>query len=467
MESECGLSEYAIKGEFSSVICELKRLYSDFVVNEILLDGALALPSVSEAEPLKKEEANLSKDERRETHEYIRNAYPRKLCSNGMDGAIVIKPHGSDRNDRKRQAWPNDRPDYLHFTLTKENKDTQYALNIISRLSGLNQKVFGTAGTKDRRAVTSQRVSAYRVETERLLKLNRQLRGMFLSNFEYAGRELKLGDLWGNRFSIVLRGIDESLRQDIEERLLRWKETGFINYFGTQRFGSCGSMNVQTGRLILTQKWQEAVEAILQPRAEATGSLKECLTKYAETKDAQAALKELKGGVSYASVEAILLKSLAKQPTGFKNAVMALPRNMRSLYVHAYQSCVFNIIASRRARQFGLKVLEGDVNENGADLTSSSAIEDVALPLPSAKPVMPKNELAKWYEEIFESDGVSGDSFEQLQKEFAIGQVLRKFLERPRDVKWEFLNYTDRSQPLQPGLNELIANRSKPPIGSQ
>lgn len=69
----------------------------------------------------------------------------------------------------------------------------------------------------------------------------------------------------------MFRGIDPSLKERLEERLAKWKDAGFINYFGTQRFGSCGSLNVEAGRRILTQKWKEAVETILQPRSEATG----------------------------------------------------------------------------------------------------------------------------------------------------------------------------------------------------
>lgn len=40
---------------------------------------------------------------------------------------------------------------------------------------------------------------------------------------------------------------------------------------------------------------------------------------------------------------------------------MALPRSSRSLYVHAYQSLVFNRVASRRAQSHGLRVLVGDL----------------------------------------------------------------------------------------------------------
>lgn len=47
MEAECGLTEYAVQSDASPIKCELKRLYSDFIVNEILTDGTLALSSES------------------------------------------------------------------------------------------------------------------------------------------------------------------------------------------------------------------------------------------------------------------------------------------------------------------------------------------------------------------------------------------------------------------------------------
>lgn len=63
----------------------------------------------------------------------------------------------------------------------------------------------GTRGTKDRRAVTAQRVSLYRYTAERVKEINARLRGIRLSDFTYEEKPCILGDLWGNRFQIALR----------------------------------------------------------------------------------------------------------------------------------------------------------------------------------------------------------------------------------------------------------------------
>lgn len=40
------------------------------------------------------------------------------------------------RNFRKRKIWPEGRPDYLHFTMSKENKDSHYALSLMAKFLG-------------------------------------------------------------------------------------------------------------------------------------------------------------------------------------------------------------------------------------------------------------------------------------------------------------------------------------------
>lgn len=113
------------------------------------------------------------------------------------------------------------------------------------------------AGTKDRRAITSQLATAYRVESEKLAKLNEILIGIRLGNFKYASKELHLGALNGNRFTIVLRFLSTNFFLSdlhfnwhlafrnvdaspalVEENVVHLKEKGFINYYGTQRFGT-------------------------------------------------------------------------------------------------------------------------------------------------------------------------------------------------------------------------------------
>lgn len=95
---------------------------------------------------------------------------------------------------------------------------------------------FHAAGTKDKRAKTSQLVSVYRTEAERLANLNSRLRGIRLGNFFYRDEDLALGDLSGNRFGIVLRSIDKP-EEFVKNAVEKFIELGFVNYFGAQRFG--------------------------------------------------------------------------------------------------------------------------------------------------------------------------------------------------------------------------------------
>ena len=56
-----------------------------------------------------------------------------------------------------RQAgWPDEKKPYLKFCLYKENRDSMVAVSMLSRFTDLSSKFFAYAGTKDKRAVTTQ-----------------------------------------------------------------------------------------------------------------------------------------------------------------------------------------------------------------------------------------------------------------------------------------------------------------------
>lgn len=146
--------------------------------------------------------------------------------------------HKRDSSGRQRNSrWPSEIENYCRFVLYKENKDTMDAINLLSKLLRIKAGIFGYAGTKDRRAVTTQQVSVYRVRAEQLQELNSSLRNLCLGNFQYCKEPLKLGSLSGNHFIITLRNVVGDHRE-IEESLKSLKINGFINYFGLQRFGT-------------------------------------------------------------------------------------------------------------------------------------------------------------------------------------------------------------------------------------
>ena len=69
--------------------------------------------------------------------------------------------------------------------------------------------------------------------------MNRHFHNVKLGNFTLRnGEALKLGDLSGNRFNLLIREIDESDDVMIRAGAESLKSNGFINYFGLQRFGN-------------------------------------------------------------------------------------------------------------------------------------------------------------------------------------------------------------------------------------
>ncbi len=151
---------------------------------------------------------------------------------------------------RHKKGWPESRPDFLQFVLYKENIDTTTATKELSR-KGSKARI-GYAGMKDKRGITTQFCTMYRTEPQQIVGENQAGGGnsnhkggavVQVGNFEYVSKEMRLGTLLGNRFDLVLRHVQTGSDDEVKgKEILKnaadsVKEFGFINYFGTQRFG--------------------------------------------------------------------------------------------------------------------------------------------------------------------------------------------------------------------------------------
>lgn len=111
-------------------------------------------------------------------------------------------------------------PPYIHFTLLKSNRETHDALSHLVRVLHLQNRDLGSCGTKDKRAVTVQRISVKRggKTLEDVWRAGNGVsgkkgkgagkvwdNGVKLGDFEYAKQGLELGQLQGNRFVVTLR----------------------------------------------------------------------------------------------------------------------------------------------------------------------------------------------------------------------------------------------------------------------
>lgn len=358
--------------------------------------------------PVVRTEFTTDRSIRSQIHQHIREVFKSTIESTtDHDGILILKASNSN-NRGKQQAnswkgsqnrslrpgklgWLDRGGEYLHFTVHKENKDTMEVISRLTRNLKCNAKNFQFAGTKDRRAVTTQRCSAYRIEAERLEAQNRTLRGSKVGDFEYHPQGLELGDLSGNEFVITLRDCKipdadnaqmelTTFQQDLKARMQSLHSNGYINYYGQQRFGTFSTRTDVVGRHILQENFQAACDAILTFQQGALDAAQQqdssthigqddknrALAIHTWRKDGtlNAALDILPRKFS---AEAQLMRHLTKQPSDFLGALMSIQRNLRLMYVHAHQSYIWNMAATNRTRLFGSRVVKGDlvlVNEH-------------------------------------------------------------------------------------------------------
>lgn len=169
-------------------------------------------------------------------------------------------------DSRGSENWPENAGKFLRFHLYKENKDTQEALGVLGHMLGVKSRSFGFAGTKDKRAVTTQQVTVYKKQASKLASLNEKLFGIKVGDFCYVNEGLCLGQLFGNRFTITLRGVVADSVDTIKAAADSLGRHGFINYFGLQRFGSGSVPTHRIGAALLRGEWKCAVDLILDPR---------------------------------------------------------------------------------------------------------------------------------------------------------------------------------------------------------
>ena len=159
---------------------------------------------------------NKSKEERFTLHKTIQRLCPMldtNTC-NAAEGAtekkfIQILPKKVNTDPNK---WPRDRPKHLIFNMCKEGCDATAIFGQMAKYLRVHNSNFKVAGTKDKRAVTTQKVSISWVTAEKLKKAIQTIRFNTVSvgNFSYCKSGLELGDLQGNHFTILLRNINET-----------------------------------------------------------------------------------------------------------------------------------------------------------------------------------------------------------------------------------------------------------------
>lgn len=128
--------------------------------------------------------------------------------------------------------------DHLFLWIEKRDMGADYFARQIAKRLDIAVGEVGTAGMKDRRAVTRQWVSLPATVEPRLAQLDGE--GIRVLNASRHGNKLRPGHLHGNRFRIVIRAITPGSAGNRTAILERIRGHGLLNYYGPQRFGRGG-----------------------------------------------------------------------------------------------------------------------------------------------------------------------------------------------------------------------------------
>ncbi|KAG7379704.1 hypothetical protein PHYPSEUDO_008270 [Phytophthora pseudosyringae] len=438
----------------------------------------------------------------------------------GSDTAVIrvrpqfaVKLLPGERDNRR--DWPVGQPDYLQFTLYKRNKDTSAVINQLASMLKNSPALFSYADAKDKRGITTQLCTVYRVPKDRAQVVFRpggtkklEDQQYIVGDLRYVSRKLELGDCAGNRIAMVIRSLPENEKElsekDVRQAVRSWETRGFINFFGLQRFGNASTSYHLLGRAMLRKDYKLAVLLLLRPQDGEASKIRSAREHFRKHKDVAAALHMLPPflGPERAVLEGLQRHGIDAHELAFNN----IPEPLRTSYVDAYQDFVWNEMASMRVSKLSPTLaVVGDLvlvqNDNSKvskketdpteparkrmrtgkhtrrqvipevmELTEANvdqySIEDVVLPLPGHAIKYPGNEVAAAYRKMLTTDGIDLNAHigPDGSQTYLLDGSYRHVVKKPTRVSFRLERYVDPMKPLiSNDVDALLANSPDAP----
>jgi len=250
--------------------------------------------------------------------------------------------------------------------MEKKGRTTLDVLLDIARELSLPRWRMGFAGMKDKMAVTRQWICISNIDPEDVKGLDEKLHNVKFLKITRHEKKLRMGQLIGNRFRIRIRGVKPSAKEEAESTLQELSKIGVPNYYGWQRFGTPRANTHLVGKAIIFGDLKSAVDLYIgNPYDDEPENIKEARRAY-DMGELEKAYEMMPPSMRY---ERMMLKKLIKEDKrrgglteeSYARAIQTLPKPLKRMFVHAYQSYLFNKVVSERAK-FGInKYMPGDI----------------------------------------------------------------------------------------------------------
>ena len=227
------------------------------------------------------------------------------LCpAEGTGGHLKTLPEDFVVTEISDPPRAKENGDYTIATVVSRNWETNRLVRIMARSMGMSRERIGFAGTKDKRAVTTQLMS-FKCPPEDLAKVD--LKDVEIRDAYRGSRAIQIGDLVGNEFEITVKDctmdparIPETVSKDIS---VIKKVGGFPNYFGVQRFGVVRPVTHLVGERLVRGDIEGAVRTYI------------CFTTPEEDETLQEVRRSLEGTTDWGDAAKVMPEPMSFEKT--------------------------------------------------------------------------------------------------------------------------------------------------------
>jgi len=260
-----------------------------------------------------------------------------------INGIIKFNPESFIVNEIPADIPKDINGKYTILKVKLRNWDTNKFVIFLSKLLHISKKRITYGGTKDKTAITTQ-YFCINIENKNTIDyFNLNIKDAEVMEVFRSNHMIRLGDLIGNEFIVEIKSDydnNENINSTVKEI---FENGGFPNFFGYQRFGSFRMNTHRIGRLILQGRYEDAVKLYLyDPEFD-----KEYYRiDFFQSQNVDEALKNFP---KYLSFERSILGYIKEHKT-YAGAFNVLPKNLAMLFIHSYQSFLYNRILSERMK---------------------------------------------------------------------------------------------------------------------
>ncbi|HMK54257.1 MAG TPA: tRNA pseudouridine(13) synthase TruD [Methanobacteriaceae archaeon] len=252
--------------------------------------------------------------------------------------------------------------------IDKIGRNTLDVVLDIARELKINRKRMGFAGMKDKAAHTRQWLCVSNVTPEELSGLEKKLYGVKILDIRANQKKLRIGQLIGNKFRLLIRETENPAEDSVVagEILKKLEQRGVPNYYGWQRFGKNRPNTHRVGEALIRNDLKGAVDSYIgNPYPDEANHIKSARSLY-DQGEWEEAYHSMPAGMRY---EKMMLRTLLKEKKkkgelddkSYVITLHSLPKPLSRMFVHAYQSYLFNEAVSERAKLGIDQYVEGDI----------------------------------------------------------------------------------------------------------